>query len=236
MNTSNNYSPVTWKNKNTPVSTEYGDVYFSADNGIQESQYVFIDSNNLAARFSNTNSFNIAETGFGTGLNLALACKLWDSLSQPNSTLFITTFEKYPLALEDINKAADNWPELDLFYSRFLPMYTSLKPGCNIIEIKELRTVINIIIGDINDTITSLASTFVDCWFLDGFAPSVNPQMWTDTVISNVARSAKAGSTFSTFTAAGDVRRALIKHGFTVQKKTGFGKKREMIFGVLETD
>lgn len=233
MNIKKDFSSITWKNNSTPVSTEYGDVYFSADNGIQESQYVFIDSNDLAIRFSDANSFYIAETGFGTGLNLALACKLWSSISRPESTLFFTSFEKHPLSLNDIRKAANNWPELEFFYSQFLPAYSNLKPGNNTLELNKLRTVINIIIGDINDTITSLTDSFFDCWFLDGFAPSVNPQMWTDTVISNVARSAKPKSTFSTFTAAGDVRRALVKHGFNVGKKTGFGKKREMIFGTF---
>ncbi len=227
---------ISWKNKSTPVSIEYGDVYFSADNGMQESQYVFIDSNNLTDKFIETKSFHIAETGFGTGLNFALTCMLWNTISKPESTLFFTSFEKHPLALGDMKIAAENWPQLADIYSELLPSYTDLKFGNNIIEIKKFRTVLNIIIGDINDTITTIADSSIDCWFLDGFAPSLNPQMWTDTVICNVARSAKLNSSLSTFTAAGNVRRSLIKHGYTVDKKPGFGKKREMIYGTYISD
>ena len=231
MNSSKKESNITWQNEYTPFSTKYGDVYFSAENGMQESQYVFIDSNNLAARFSTAKEFYIAETGFGTGLNLALACKLWKSVSAPKSRLYFTSFEKHPLTQNDITKAAENWPELEFFYSSLLPAYSNLKPNSNIIELKEIGVVINIIVGDINNTIISIADSIIDCWFLDGFAPSVNPEMWTDLVISSIARSAKQHSSFSTFTAAGNVRRALIKHGYKVEKKVGFGKKREMIFG-----
>ncbi|THB70634.1 MAG: hypothetical protein D6B28_08900 [Gammaproteobacteria bacterium] len=226
------YCDISWKNDTTPISNEYGDVYFSADNGLLESKYVFIESNSLSSRFSTADDFHIAEAGFGTGLNFAIACKLWNSISPSDTTLFFTSFEKHPLAFADFRKAANNWKELESVYSHLLPTYSNLKPGNNIFDIPLLRTVLNIIVGDINDMIPSIPSSSIDCWFLDGFAPSVNPQMWTETVISNVTKSAKPESTLSTFTAAGNIRRALIKHGYKVSKKPGFGKKREMIFGI----
>ena len=233
INTKNNPSrcDISWKNNTTPFSNKYGDVYFSADNGLDESQYIFINSNNLYERFVTQNDFYICETGFGTGLNFAVACKLWQKLSSPDSILFFTTFEKHPLNQKNFAQAANSWPELTDIYSEIIPSYKGLRPGNNIITLDNLRVSLNIIIGDINDTISSLPSSSIECWFLDGFAPSLNPEMWTDTVISNIARASTKEATFSTFTAAGNVRRSMLKHGFEVVKKPGFGKKREMIYG-----
>lgn len=224
-------SDISWKNDTTPFSNEYGDVYFSAESGLYESQYNFIDSNNLQERFLTQDNFSIGETGFGTGLNFTLACKLWLKISPSSTHLFFTSFEKHPLPLDDFAQSASNWPELTEAYKELLPLYTELRPGNNILQLPQLRTTLNIVIGDIRDTISSIESSSIDCWFLDGFAPSLNPEMWSDTVINNIARAAKKGSTFGTFTAAGNVRRSMLKHGFEVVKKPGFGKKREMIYG-----
>lgn len=224
---------ITWKNDNTPISTYYGDVYFSADSGIQESEYIFINNNFLPERFKIASDFSIGETGFGTGLNFALTCKLWAERSLESSTLFFTTYEKHPLSKNDFIKAAKIWPELSEIYSELIPKYKNLQPGKNRIKLDSFRTELIIIIGDINNTITKSPSNSCDCWFLDGFAPSLNPQMWNEHVLKNIARTARNGSTFSTFTAAGKVRRTLIECGYCVEKVKGFGKKRDMLRGDL---
>ncbi len=229
------HTDITWKNDSTPVSTYYGDVYFSADSGIQESEYIFINNNFLPERFKNTADFYISETGFGTGLNFALTCKLWTETSIAPSTLVFTTYEKHPLSKNDFIKAAKNWPELSEIYSELIPQYKNLQPGKNRIKLDSFRIELIIVIGDINNTINMSPSNSCDCWFLDGFAPSLNPQMWNDHVINNIARIARNGSTFSTFTAAGKVRRALIKFGYCVEKTKGFGKKRDMLRGYFST-
>lgn len=222
---------ITWKNDRTPMSTLYGDVFFSADNGIKESEHVFIKNNFLTERFKTNSDFFIGETGFGTGLNFALTCKFWGDLSLESSTLFFTTYEKHPLSKNNFIKASKNWPELDEFYSEISPKYGDLKPGKNRIKLDNLRIELIIIVGDINDTIIQTPTDSFDCWFLDGFAPPLNPQMWNNHVLENIARTARNNSTFSTYTAAGKVRRALIEYGYSVVKAKGFGKKRDMLRG-----
>ena len=87
-----------------------------------------------------------------------------------------------------------------------------------------------LIFDDVNDAIPQVEGA-VDAWFLDGFKPSTNPDMWSDVVFEHMARLSRDGTTFATFTAAGGVRRGLGTHGFEVKKVPGFGSKRDMSIG-----
>jgi tRNA 5-methylaminomethyl-2-thiouridine biosynthesis bifunctional protein len=92
--------------------------------------------------------------------------------------------------------------------------------------------------GDINELTETLDDSLqqqVDAWFLDGFAPAKNPDMWTQGLFNAMARLARPGATLATFTSAGFVRRGLQDAGFTMRKSKGFGRKREMLTGVMES-
>lgn len=209
-----------------PRSEIFNDVYFSAENGLAEAQHVFLQSNNLPGAWAHRPQFTIAESGFGTGLNFLAAWDLFDRTAQPDQNLHFISYEMYPLDSGQIAAALEPWrSEFTQHLEAFLQAY---QPQCFECAFDHVR--LTLIIGDINDTLPHLNQT-VDCWFLDGFKPSANPQMWTDTVFENMARCSAPGATFATFTAAGFVRRGLQNAGFNVRKVKGYGTKREMLCG-----
>ena len=238
--------------KGAPRSKIFDDVYFSAEDGLAETRHVFLAGNNLPDAWEGRERFPIAETGFGTGLNFLAAWKLFAETATPGQSLEFISFEKYPLSAAEISDALTDSLSLEgegrgeggddsgLYpphpnplpvgergYESYLEGMVALYPeGGKVAENVTLR----LIIGDVNEELPKL-QTPVDCWFLDGFRPSSNPEMWTDTVFENMARLTVVGGTFATFTSAGFVRRGLQAAGFEVSKIPGFGRKREMSVG-----
>ncbi len=220
-----------------PRSKQFDDVYFSKQDGLAESRYVFLGGNDLPDAWNNKEHFTICESGFGTGLNFLAVLKLWlesDAGQRPASLHFIS-FEKYPLDKEFIENALLRWGELKEVLAKLLAIYpVDLSNG--IYELSVMDGVrLTLIFGDINDEIP-LLDTKVDCWFLDGFKPSSNPDMWSNLLFENMARLSNNGASFATFTAAGFVRRGLEAVGFNVRKIRGFGNKREMCVGLYKGD
>ena len=227
---------IEWRN-GQPYASKFQDVYFSTDYGLQETEYVFLQGNALTQRWQNLaqQTFTIAETGFGTGLNFLCAAKLWLELAPKNAQLHFISTEKYPLSQVDITQALALWPELNLISTLFLAEYTHAVQSGAPIMLLESRIKLSLLIGDATLCLQALNEndTSVDAWFLDGFSPAKNPDMWQPALFEQIAVLSNTQSTFATFTSAGDVRRGLIAAGFAVQKKTGFGKKREMLTGSL---
>nr|WP_233148938.1 bifunctional tRNA (5-methylaminomethyl-2-thiouridine)(34)-methyltransferase MnmD/FAD-dependent 5-carboxymethylaminomethyl-2-thiouridine(34) oxidoreductase MnmC [Shimwellia pseudoproteus] len=227
----------------TPVSREFDDVYFSRDNGLEETRYVFLGGNQIPARFAThpRDSFVVAESGFGTGLNFLTLWQAFDAFSQqmPDATLqrlHFISFEKFPLTPQDLALAHSHWPELAPWAGQLQAQWPLPLPGCHRLLLDGGRITLDLWFGDINDTLTQLDDSTrhqVDAWFLDGFAPSKNPEMWTPHLFNAMAHLARAGGTVATFTCAGFVRRGLIEAGFTMRKQKGFGRKREMLVGAL---
>lgn len=216
--------------KGAPVSRQFDDVYFSADNGLAETQHVFIESNALPRAWQGYESYVIGETGFGTGLNFLCAWKLFEETADEGAQLHFVSFEKYPMQADEIRDALSVFEgELGGYIQRFLNKYPILIPGFHRIAVTE-RVFLTLLFDDINDAIPEVDAE-VDCWFLDGFTPAKNPEMWTDTVFQNMARLSTPGASFATFTAAGGVKRGLREAGFEVEKKEGFGRKRDMLAG-----
>lgn len=217
-----------------PYSTRFQDIYFSSDDGLAETDYVFLQGNNLPKRFQqldlNSSEFIIIETGFGTGLNFLCAVKLWLELAPANARLHFISTEKYPLSLPDIAAAHFLWPELKMLSQEFLLSYQTLLDSKKTTSLFDDRIELTLLIGDANTTLKDLAIK-ANAWFLDGFAPAKNPDMWQDELFSQMARLSDPGTTFATFTSAGTVRRSLQTAGFSVAKQPGFGKKREMLIG-----
>lgn len=228
----------------TPVSRDFDDVYFSNDNGLEETRYVFLGGNGLQTRFPEHSRklFIVAESGFGTGLNFLT---LWQAFAAFRAEhrdatlerLHFISFEKFPLTRDDLQKAHAHWPELAPFAGQLQAQWPQAFAGCHRLLLDEGCVTLDLWFGDINqltDTLDESLNQQVDAWFLDGFAPSKNPDMWTPALFQAMARLTRAGGTLATFTSAGFVRRGLQEAGFTMQKRKGFGRKREMLSGVME--
>jgi tRNA 5-methylaminomethyl-2-thiouridine biosynthesis bifunctional protein len=220
-----------------PYSTRFDDVYFSTNpnnpqQGIAETEYVFLQHNHLSQRWQQltTTSFSIAETGFGTGLNFLCACKLWLQSAPADARLHFISTEKYPLTLVQMQKAHAIWHDLTEVSQALLSQYNALTDGVHRFSLFSGRICLTLHIGDIQ-TVLPQVQTPIDAWFLDGFSPAKNPEMWHADVFAHMARLSHTTTTFATFTSAGLVRRGLLAHGFSVNKAEGFGRKREMLYG-----
>ncbi|WP_187364474.1 bifunctional tRNA (5-methylaminomethyl-2-thiouridine)(34)-methyltransferase MnmD/FAD-dependent 5-carboxymethylaminomethyl-2-thiouridine(34) oxidoreductase MnmC [Aeromonas hydrophila] len=237
--TSLHHARLDWNEAGTPVSSEFGDVYFSNDNGLSETRYVFLQQNRLPARFSHHDSdiFVIGETGFGTGLNfLATMAAFLEQAPQSGNgaRLHFISFEKYPLTREDLHKALAAWPELATFSQPLIEQWPLPVAGCHRLLFAGGRIRLDLWFGDIKEMLPQVphpADGLVDAWYLDGFSPAKNPEMWTQELFDGLARLARPHATIATFTCAGFVRRGLIAAGFAMQKVKGHGSKREMLAG-----
>ncbi len=232
-----------WNEVGTPVSDQFDDVYFSNVNGLEETRYVFLTQNHLPQRWQQYDQrrFVIAETGFGTGLNFLAVWQWFEQFKQQNpdailQELHFISFEKYPLSPSDLIKAHQSWPELAKYADQLQRHYPIAVPECHRIVLADGAITLDLWFGDIKDCMPLVPvpeQGVVDAWFLDGFAPSKNPEMWNQNLFDGMAKLAKQDCSCATFTAAGFVRRGLIEAGFDMKKVKGFGTKREMIAGRL---
>jgi len=215
--------------RETLYNQRFEDIYFSPEDGLAETRHVFLDGNGLPQRWQGRADFTIAETGFGTGLNFLAAWQLFEETSGPGQTLDYVSFELYPLERDVIEKALLPWRgELGGRLERMLALYPLRIAGFHRLWLNE-RVSLTLVFDDVNNALPELvALRGVDAWFLDGFAPAKNPQMWTEVLFSEMARLSNEGTTAATFTAAGAVRRGLEAAGFSVEKKRGYGRKRDM--------
>lgn len=229
LNKSIHSAEIIWK-EDTPVSTEFDDVYFNVHAGLAESEHVFLDGNGLKQRFEDlqTSQFVIAETGFGTGLNFLAARKLWLERVPEHSCLHFISVEKFPLNRADLAQALKHWPELEDGASQLIQLYPEPVPGFHRLSLDGGRIQLTLMLMDAIDAYSQLEA-HVDAWFLDGFAPSKNPEMWNEQLFAQLGRLSHDTTTLATFTAAGFVRRGLQAVGFDIKKIPGFGRKREMV-------
>ncbi len=227
---------ITFNEFGLPVSTAFDDIYFTNEDGLAESQYVFLQHNDLPGRWQThpRTRFVIAESGFGTGLNLLATWQLLLQQAPPSLQLHFISFEKYPLQPADLARALSHFSELKPLADELIAVYPPAEAGCHRCLLADGRITLDLWFGDIHEQLPQWlpgAEDQVDAWFLDGFAPDKNPQMWQPELYQAMASSAAPGSTFATFTAAGAVRRGLQQAGYSVSKVPGFGRKREMLTG-----
>ncbi|QPH53859.1 tRNA (5-methylaminomethyl-2-thiouridine)(34)-methyltransferase MnmD [Pontivivens ytuae] len=208
---------ILWRENGTPVSARFDDPYYSVEDGWAETRHVFLAGNDLLARL--TPGFHVAELGFGTGLNLmALA-------AEAPCPIRFTSFEAFPLARDDMARAAARFPGLAPQAEALLAAY---RPEGGRFQLGPVS--VELIIGDARATLPRWDG-LADAWFLDGFAPARNPELWSKALMAEVGRHTAPAGTFATYTSAGAVRRALTAAGFTVTKRPGYGRKREMSTG-----
>lgn len=217
-----------------PVSKQFGDVYFSKDNGLLETRHVFLNGNDLNTRLADLKPFEyfcVGETGFGTGLNILALWQLWQQVRPDNhSHLHAISVEKFPLSKADLIRALKVWPELAPLAEQLIAQYPMPIAGCHRLSFPDERFSLDLWLGDAHDVFPVIEKTApVNAWFLDGFAPSCNPDMWEDKVLSNIVRLSDISTTFSSFSVAGVLKRGLKQYGISISRPRGFGHKREML-------
>ena len=233
------HAKIHFNQENTPVSDKFDDVYFSNQDGLAETHYVFLEGNQLWERWVNYQEahFVIAETGFGTGLNFFAVTTLFREFRQkhpdsPLKRLYFISFEKYPLLLDALQQAHLAYPQFSHLAQHLQQHWLNPIQGCYRFHFDE--TTLDLWFGDVAENLPQLGdymNSKIDAWFLDGFAPSKNPDMWNEQLYQQMFRFTKLQGTFATFTAASAVRKGLENAGFNMTKRKGFGKKRECLSG-----
>lgn len=217
----------------TPRCSNYGDIYFSRDGARDETHYVFLQGNDLPRRWQDRSHFRIAETGFGTGLNFLCTLDTWLQTAPGDARLDYLSVEKHPLTRTDLERALTAWPGLAGLATELIEHYPPLVHGLHQRRLLNGRVTLTLLFGDAAEMLADLDGRRIDAWYLDGFAPSRNPDMWHPTLFQQIARLSKPGASCATFSAAGVVRRGLQQAGFEVGIRPGFGRKRDMLGGRL---
>ncbi|MFC3903632.1 tRNA 5-methylaminomethyl-2-thiouridine biosynthesis bifunctional protein [Acinetobacter marinus] len=245
MNHSPNISPIScaeldWQQVDgvdIPVSKQFGDVYFSKANGLLETRHVFLNGNDLSerlAQLADGEQFVVGETGLGTGLNFLALWQLWQNVRpNNNSRLHFISVEKYPLSQADLARALSTWDELAPLSKRLIESYPFALAGCHRIRFDDERISLDVWFGDASECFPLMQSHRpVNAWFLDGFAPSCNPELWQEQIFQHIMRLSAQGTTFASFSVAGVLKRALQSYGVEITRPKGFGHKREMLKAV----
>nr|WP_156943767.1 tRNA (5-methylaminomethyl-2-thiouridine)(34)-methyltransferase MnmD [Roseivivax isoporae] len=210
-------SGLDWREGGVPVSRRFDDPYYSLENGLAETRHVFLAGNDLPGRFRD--GFHVAELGFGTGLNLLAALDAWRRAGVPGRLRF-TTFEAFPLPPADMVRAHASFPELAAVAADLAPHW-----GRERVELPDLD--FTLVPGDARATLPAWTGA-ADAWFLDGFSPAKNPELWDADLMAEVARHTVPGGTIATYSAAGHVRRSLAATGLVASRVPGYGRKRHM--------
>lgn len=210
-------SELAWRDGGVPVSQRFDDPYYSLENGLAETRHVFLAGNDLPQRFEA--GFHVAELGFGTGLNALVTAR---AATYP---IRFTSFEAFPLKTEDMAQALSAFPELE---DLIQPLLSQWAEGAREIRLPNMD--LQIIEGDAREQLRQWAG-LADAWYLDGFSPAKNPELWGVELMQAVFDRTAPDGTFATYTAAGHVRRSLAKAGFDVARVPGFGRKRHMSVG-----
>lgn len=227
------HAQLDWDDQGRPHSRVFDDVYFSDQSGLEETRYVFLEQNRLQARFAALpvgGRLVIGETGFGTGLNFLCAWQLFEQHAVAGARLHFVSVEKYPLSHADLQRALSLWPELAPFAAPLLAQYVAIHQGFQRLVLDNGRVTLTLLIGDVLEQLPQLDAQ-IDAWFLDGFAPAKNPEMWTAELFAELARLSAPGCTISTFTSTGWVRRLINAAGFKMKRTPGIGHKWEILRG-----
>lgn len=213
-----------------PYSTAFGDHFYCQTDGRLECGHVFLAGNGLPARWQERQDFLIGELGFGTGLNFCETWRQWRQQAAPGSDLHFMSFELYPMRAEEIDRALSHWPEIDNERQALAAAWPNHPQGVVSLRL-DAHTRLNVVCGPALEGVSHAAPGF-DAWYLDGFAPSRNADMWSPELMQALYDKTSPNGTFATYAAAGFVRRNLQAAGFVVERRKGFAGKREMLCGV----
>ena len=226
---------IDWREDGTPVARAHDDVYFTAGDGLAESRAVFLTGCGLPDAWQGREVFTVAETGFGTGLNFLALWQMWEThRPSPTARLHFVSFEAFPLLPEDAVRALDSWPELEELAALMIARWPGPAKGVRRMVWPDAGVSLTLHHGDIRETLPA-ARFRADAWFLDGFSPAKNEEMWGDWIYPQLSAHSAPGSRLGTFTVAGAVRRGLAEAGFDVSRQPGHGRKRERLEATLAT-
>ncbi|HZX32795.1 MAG TPA: bifunctional tRNA (5-methylaminomethyl-2-thiouridine)(34)-methyltransferase MnmD/FAD-dependent 5-carboxymethylaminomethyl-2-thiouridine(34) oxidoreductase MnmC [Rhodocyclaceae bacterium] len=214
----------------TPFSEAYGDVYHSASGGPDQARHVFLAGNGLPERWQGQERFVILETGFGLGLNFLTTWAAWKNDPQRCGRLHFVSVEKHPFTAADLEIAHRAWPEFASLAAELRRHWPFLLPGVHRLNLEGSHVMLTIVFGDAVDVLRRLDAG-VDAFYLDGFSPAKNPDLWSPQLFRALARLASPGATLATWSVAGAVREALAAAEFDLEKRPGFAGKRQMLVG-----
>lgn len=225
-----------WREGDMPYSLAFGDHFYCQTDGRLECGHVFLNGNGLPGRWADQQeeTFLIGELGFGTALNLTETWRQWKLARRPGKTLHFVSFELYPMRAQEIDRALSRWPEVDTERQALVALWPQEPQGIIALQLDD-QTKLTVVCGEALQGIGTSALTF-DAWFLDGFAPSRNPDMWSVEIMNSIYEKTRESGTFATYAAAGFVRRNLQAVGFKVERRKGFAGKREMLCGIKHID
>lgn len=216
-----------WVDGDMPFSPEFGDHFYCREDGRAECGHVFLAGNGLPERWKAGEAFVIGELGFGTGLNFCETWRVWKQ--EATGSLHFISLELHPMDRADIGKALSRWPEISTEKQALVAAWPDEPRGVVRLRLADDVT-LTVICGDACTNLSMSPERF-DAWYLDGFAPSRNPDMWSAEILKAVHDHTRPGGTFATYAAAGFVRRNLVAAGFEVERRPGFAGKREMLCG-----
>jgi tRNA 5-methylaminomethyl-2-thiouridine biosynthesis bifunctional protein len=224
---------LAFRNNGSLYSPLHNDIYHSAVGSIAQAQYVFLQGNGLPERWQHRPAFTVLETGFGMGINFLATWAAWRADPERCEQLHFVSIEKHPFSADDLRGAHAATLKDESIVARadtLAAAWPMLVPGTHRLEFEEGRIALTLIFGDAVEVLPAL-SLNVDAFYFDGFAPARNPELWTPAIFTSLAGLAVEDATFSTYTSAGDVKRALLQAGFEYRKVAGFGWKRAMLVG-----
>lgn len=221
-------------------SARFDDIYFSLEDGLAETRHTFIAGNGLPERWHSHDglTFIIGELGFGSGLNFLAT---WQAFEQaaPGCRLHFVSIEGYPLTRDLMAETTRHWPELAPYREALLAHWPERPVARQVWQQCFGQVTLSVVFGEVLEALDGCHAYMhsgMDAWYLDGFAPGKNPAMWRPEVLRRVADLSRPGASFATFTAAGAVKRGMRDVGFSVHKKDGFGRKRDMLCGRMMAD
>lgn len=220
-----------WSRPQAPAATDFDDIYFSVDGGLAETEAVYLRGCGLPERWADRRHFVIGELGFGSGLNVLAAWRMWETSKPDGGHLHIISIEKFPFDASQMAKAASAWPELELYAGRLIALWPGRVKGSHILHLAPDVT-LTLVHDDVLSGLKSVSAK-VDAWFMDGFSPAKNPDMWSSGVMAQMGRLSAPRARVGTFTVAGHVREGLKAAGFDVAKKPGFGRKRQRLEAIF---
>ena len=237
------FAQIVWDKNGVPRSVLFDDQYFCQDNGYEEAVHVCCHGNHLSERFrkldpARPGTFTIIETGFGTGLDFCCAWQTWEECAPESWTLHFVSVELYPVPSDQLSRALGLWPAITPYKEALGAQYKPVPGSIGEMLFGNNRVRLTIVFDDVVSALAiilqnQIAPHGANAWFLDGFGPAKNPQMWSEHVFAAMALLSRMGTTLSTFTVAGSVRRGLEKSGFSLQKIPGHGRKNQILTGVF---
>lgn len=221
---------LAFRDDGTPYSPVYDDIYHSSAGGLTQARHVFIAGNQLPARWQLCERYTIVETGFGQGLNFLATWQAWRADPQRCARLHFVSTELHPFRTADLATLHAQWPELTELSAQLRAHWPTLTPGFHRLHLDGGAVVLTLLFGDARDALAQLQCQ-ADAFYLDGFSPSHNPDMWDPALLSQLGRLAATDATIATWSVNGQVRAGLADAGFHCRKVAGFGPKRQMLVG-----